>query len=103
MERLTAKLAELEAQRDRIKRYNASCRKGAPDLSLLDDAQRESHEGTMRVAAWQCKGGAFPAYALSNLGGTITATRKRLEEIQRKAAREARYAHVVGILIRAWS
>ena len=28
------------AQRERYKAYNASCRKGAPDESLLDDSQR---------------------------------------------------------------
>ena len=48
VERLTERIAELEAERDRIKAYNASCRKGSPDLSLLDDKQRQTIEGFAR-------------------------------------------------------
>lgn len=82
IDRLRERVAELEAQRARIKAYNASCRKGAPDVSLLDDAQRADLESVLRVAAWQCKGGAFPPYALSNLSGNIKRNRDRLAELE---------------------
>ncbi len=80
--RLTARIAELEAERERIKAYNASCRKGAPDESLLDGTQRETLATVRRVAPYQLgKGGAFPGYALSNLSGNIARNRKRLLEL----------------------
>jgi hypothetical protein len=78
IERLTAKLTDLEAQRARIKSYNASCRKGARSLDLLDDSQKADLLSIAKVAAWQLgKNGEFPAYALSNLSGS----RDRLAEL----------------------
>ena len=80
--RLRERVRALEAERDRIKAYNASCRKGAPELGALDDSQRETLAMVTRVAAWQLgKGGAFPGYALSNLSGNIARLRKRLAEL----------------------
>jgi hypothetical protein len=87
VERLTERIADLEAQRDRIKRYNASCRKAAKvgevgDLSLLDDHQRQEILTLARVCAYQVRdGGGFPAYVTSNLGGQITRNRKRLASL----------------------
>lgn len=81
IERLEAKLARLEAERDRIKAYNASCRKGAPDLSLLTERERDGLR--LSPAAYQeRRRGQMPSYVLSNLGGTIAATRKRLEALR---------------------
>jgi len=83
-ERLTDRIAELEAERARIKAYNASCRKaaktgGTGDLALLDDAQRADLLTIARVAAFQLgAGGALPAYKLRNLSANITRNRKRL-------------------------
>lgn len=78
-ERLAVKLADLEAQRDRIKAFNASCRKGTPDLDLLDAAQRADYETSKRVTPYNIgKRGEMPAYVLSNLSGNISRTRKRL-------------------------
>lgn len=83
IERLEVKLADLEAQRARIKAYNASCRKGARDLSLLDEKQRTDILRIAQVAAFQIgPKGEFPKYALSNLSGTISTTRKRLESLR---------------------
>ncbi len=81
-DRLAARVAELEAQRDRIKAYNATCKRGAPDLSILTDRERAQHLRTLELAAWQCKGGAFPAYALSNLGAEIRRNRARLDALR---------------------
>lgn len=87
---LRAKIAYLEAQRARYKAYNASCRTAAKstpdsktgDLSLLDDAQRADLLNLARVCPYQIgKNGQFPAYASTNLGGTINAAKKRLGKL----------------------
>lgn len=84
VEQLAERIANLEAQRDRIKRYNAACRKaskagGTGDLSILDDAQRAEIATIARVCAYQVRpGGGFPAYVTSNLSGQISRNRKRL-------------------------
>lgn len=92
IERLTEKLARLEAERDRIKAYNAAVRKPgvgpaeAENLQaeLLDDRQRADIRSIARACPYQLgPNGAFPAYALSNLGATIRTTRQRLERLQR--------------------
>jgi uncharacterized small protein (DUF1192 family) len=82
VERLQERIAVLEAERDRIKAYNASCRKGSPDVSLLDEAQREQLASALRFAGFQCKGGAFPSYHLSNLSGNIKRNRDRLAQLE---------------------
>ena len=83
-ERLAERIAELEAERDRIKAYNASCRRGARDLSLLDERQREDLATVARVQSYALgPKGEFPAYALQNLGGNIRRNKQRLEEITR--------------------
>ena len=41
IEQLEAKIARLEAERKRITDYNKTARKGSPDLSILDERQRE--------------------------------------------------------------
>lgn len=60
IERLTAKLAKLTEERDGIKAANAAARKAKQPAP-------------------------YPAYALSNLGGVIGNTRKRIERLQRQA------------------
>ena len=89
-ERLAEKIERLEAVRERIKAYNASCRKaaktgGVGDVSLLDDHQRQGLENLKRYCPYQIgKGGALPAYELSNLGGNIKRLRDRLAQIKRE-------------------
>jgi hypothetical protein len=79
VEALEARIAELEAERDRIKAYNASCRKGSPDESLLDEKQRRDLATIRRVCSYQLgKNGQLPGYELSNLSGNINRNRKRL-------------------------
>lgn len=105
-ERLREKLASLEAERDRIKAYNKSCRAAAKsgqsfgDLTLLDEAQRKSLEITARVCPYQLgKGGSSPAYVLTNLGGNISRAKERLAEIERRAARQAAAEQAGGVVI----
>lgn len=81
VERLEERIAFLEAQRDRIKAYNASCRKGSPDTSLLDEHQRKEIARALSTWAFQCPDGAFPKYHLANLSGNISRQRKRLAEL----------------------
>lgn len=87
VERLTVKLARLEAERDRIKRYNASCRKGARDVTILNEHERADLATLARVAAYQIgPHGELPGYQLSNLGATIRTTRQRIEKLARPPA-----------------
>jgi hypothetical protein len=84
IERLEERIAELEAERGRIKAYNASCRKGQRDYSLLDEAQRKNLEVVARVQSYAIgKNGEYPAYALQNLGGNINRNKKRLAQLKR--------------------
>lgn len=97
VEALTAKIARLDAERERIKAYNKTCRKGGDhgDLSLLDAAQQRDLAVTMRVQAYACPNGRFPAYHLQNLGGNISRLKKRLTALQTPETGrwlEARYA-----------
>jgi hypothetical protein len=91
-ERLTEKIAALEAERDRIKAYNASCRKaaktgGVGDTSLLSDAERRELAATARACAYMLgAGGAMPRYKLTNLSANIGRLKKRLAGLD--AARE---------------
>src|SRR6266700_6632794 len=79
IEQLRKRIAALEAERDRIKAYNASCRRGQREPSLLDEHQRANLETVARVAPYQIgKGGSFPSYALSNLSGNLARNRQRL-------------------------
>lgn len=87
-DRLRERIEALEAERDRIKAYNASARKaakhgGTGDTSLLDDAQRANLASIAKHAPYQLRaGGALPAYALSNLSGNIKRNRDRLNELE---------------------
>jgi hypothetical protein len=81
LERLREKVARLEAKRERIKRYNASARKGAADPSILSDAERADLVSCVRCRQADA-GGPFPGYVLRNLGGNITRARKRLAELE---------------------
>jgi hypothetical protein len=99
VEALEAKVAALEAERDRIKAFNASCRKGIPNEALLDDDQRADIAVCRRV--WNMGPAAqFPAYKLSNLGATIRQAKQRIEQVKRRQQRtEAAEASTGGVSI----
>jgi hypothetical protein len=91
VERLTERVAGLEAERDRVKAFNATCRKGAPDWSLITAAEKRNLLRTAEVAAYSVTDKAgkfkgFPSYHLTNLSGNIARQRKRLESLERKAS-----------------
>lgn len=88
IEALTARIAGLEAERDRVKAYNASCRKGARDLSILSESERDNIVGMARTCSmFLGKGGQFPGYHLTNLSGNIARQRGRLEMLTRQSSR----------------
>lgn len=84
IERLKERLAEYEAKRERIKAYNASCRRGARDFALLNEEEKKDIATVARVAAYSLgKKGEMPGYVLTNLGGNITRTRQRIAQLER--------------------
>ena len=98
IEQLEERIAGLEAERDRVKAYNATCRKGARDLGQLDEAQRVQILGLARIGSvFMGKGGAFPGYHLTNLSGNIARNRQRLDGLRRQAAPMAPTVRVVDI------
>jgi hypothetical protein len=93
VERLREKLERLEAERDRIKRYNASCRKAAKtggngDLSILTEAEQRDLLSTAKACPYMIGPGlSMPSYKLQNLGGNITRARDRLKRLERERER----------------
>lgn len=87
IQRLEARIAEWEAERSRIKAYNAACKKAgkctAEALAMLDDRQRASIASIAKVCSYQLgPQGQFPSYATGNIGGRISPARKRLAELK---------------------
>lgn len=103
-ERLEARIAELEAQREAIKQFNATARKGRPDMSLLSPELTASLESVMRHCAYQLgKGGSFPAYVSANLSGNIKRNRDRLAIIKGRKAAEARAQAAPNGVLFTWT
>ncbi len=68
VERLTAKVAAMEAERDRYKAYNRAARKAGNDT--------------------------LPAYVLKNLGANIRRVRQRIETVETQATQSARSVEI---------
>lgn len=61
IERLRERITAREAARDRIKAFNASCRKGSPDESILTERERADIAKSSRVVPYLLSsGGGFP-------------------------------------------
>lgn len=83
IEQLQARIAELEAKRERIKKFNASARKAmrtgtTPDWSILTAEERADIKRVYELTPYNTVDGQFPKYALTNLGGNINRNKKRL-------------------------
>ena len=92
IERLTEKLAKLEAEREAIKAHNKAMRK-ACDHPADCDCRRPF----ARVC--DCKNHPLPSYALQNLGGRITQIRQRIERLSKQAARVERAEEAGGVAV----
>ncbi len=87
VEALRARIANLEAKRDRVKAFNVTARKGQPDESLLTEQERASLDSERRFsgAYMERRKGQFPAYHLANLNGNINRNRERLRALEARA------------------
>jgi hypothetical protein len=86
VDRLRERIAGLEAERDRIKAYNTSCRKRTPNESLLNDRERSILASVKRLTPSALgRNGSYPAYHLSNLNGNIARNRQRLRRLTGEA------------------
>lgn len=86
IERLEERITGLEAERERVKAYNASCRKGQRDVTLLDEKQQKDLASCAKYSPYQIRdNGAAPAYWAANLSGNINRQKKRLEHLKRQA------------------
>ena len=102
IERLRERITDREAARDRTKAFNASCRKGSPDESILTKRERADIATTRRVAPYQLSaGGGFPRYVLSNLGAAIRKDKERIADIERREKRTAEAKDNGGVTVRA--
>lgn len=98
IEQLEVRIAEREAERDRWKAYNASCRKGKADLSLLSEDQQADIQSYAKV--WNMGPNAHcPGYKLTNLGACIRKDKERIEIIKRRQQRAADAEAAGGVLI----
>jgi len=88
IDRLAERVADLEAERERIKAYNVTARKGTPDRSILNDQERASLDSEARFSPeyFARRHGQMPAYHLANLNGNIKRNRDRLDMLRRRAA-----------------
>lgn len=101
IEKLEARIADLEAQRDRVKLINAQIRKGpgyeARIVPPMTDRERQTLLDVARFQPFydpQHKG--FPPYHLQNLGGNITRQRQRLAQLRAVAEQRARVREVLA-------
>lgn len=87
IEALRARIDGLEQERARIKAYNATCRKGAPDETLLTENQRQALASQARhQASYHDRiKKQMPPYAAANLSGNISKQRARLAQLERQA------------------
>jgi hypothetical protein len=99
VEALEARIAELEREADRESAINKAWRKGkgkpgwADDLGI-SDKYRETIEDTMRQCPWL----KSPCFS-GNTRANIRRLKKRLEDVQRRQAKQARTEAAGGVLI----
>lgn len=102
VEQLEARIAGMEAQRDRMKAINKAIRTGAGWEARLNPPLTEA-ESKELVSLARCWGNVykpgFPPYALSNLGGNIRRLKQRIEEIKRRKDRTEKAEQAGGVLI----
>jgi len=112
IEALEAKAAALEARRGRMKAINKAWKKaGSPklqdstpeqwaafeELAKLTPEEAQSLRRTKQVEHYYPR--PFAPYALTNIGATIRTAKKRIEDVKRRQARQARAEAAGGVEI----
>lgn len=112
LEQLEAKIASMEAQRERHKRVGAAWRKlkkpNSSDLAAwskiqelagITAEQAEKYRQDCRMEETFCGRGPVPGYVLLNLGGRITAARNRIVDVKNRQRRSKAADDAGGIAI----
>lgn len=99
-DRLSARIEELKAKRERMKASNTAYRKGPAAWAafLGVSAEREAELRAKIEADYSWGRQPHPAYAMQNLGANIRRLEKRLADVTARAARMEQ-AHAAGVLI----
>jgi hypothetical protein len=88
VEAIESRIASREAERERMKKVNALYRKGNAEGLAEMGLNLGGLRAQLKDAHSWCQQ-PYPAYELSNLGGRITADKKRLEHIKRMNQEQA--------------
>jgi hypothetical protein len=100
VERLEERLAELEAERTRIKAFNAACRKAKTFVrGILTEAEERRLLRTFELCPYHKPEKGAPSYHLANLSGNIKRQRDRLVAVKARQAAQARVEAAGGVLI----
>ena len=103
LDRMRERLADLEAQRARMKAVNAAIRKHGlprlvhpdPPFELTDAEKRELLKLMQLCPYHKVEERGFPSYALQNLSGNIARNRARLGDLETRAAQRERVREVL--------
>lgn len=102
IEAIEAKLASLEAKRDRMKKINAAHTKFVKNPASLDkadltDEEKEAIRNYKPAYSWEPH--PFPPYSFQNLGGNIRRYKQRIEHIKARNERSAKAEAAGGVVI----
>jgi hypothetical protein len=89
IQKLEARIAELEAQRIRYRALNTACRSREPRAALAKLGASDALASELLTPDFAERVG-IPAYVLSNLSGNIRRLKLRIAEIERARIREGR-------------
>jgi len=84
VDRIKAKIATLEAERNRIKYINREARKGDGWPERISPPLTDKEKQDIEMAAQFNNTAGYPSYALSNLSGNLSRLRKRLAALGKK-------------------
>lgn len=99
IEQLTARIAELEADRDTRKAANKAYTKGGWDAvaAVLSPERLAKAQRGMAVCPYEKV--PFPPYSLQNLGARIRTAKKRMDEVKKEQARRSEAEAAPGGLL----
>ena len=106
IEALTAKVAKLEAEREKIKAINKIIRRKPKNETTTEKIAELAALVDSEVVAQQLFEPdfagriGFPSYVLQNLGGNITTARNRIKDIERRNARTKAAEDAGGVLVK---